>query len=140
MALPTYPLTIWTFTISATLFCVLAFSCAYWYLKNKKNENAIRELQQELQITQHKITLLNREGKINKKFIQSLSEAEVTNRFQALRSPHTADFIPGPPEKYRYLSAMIKTGIPVQDIANILDIPPMEVNQLITLAKMAGNG
>ncbi|MDH3346578.1 MAG: hypothetical protein OEM02_00560 [Desulfobulbaceae bacterium] len=139
MALPTYPLTIWTFIISATLLCTLTFFCAYWYLQNKKKENTILELQRELQIVQHKITILNREGKKKEKFIQSLSEAEVTNRFQALRSPRNAGFIPGPPERYRYLSAMIKAGIPVQDIADILDIPPMEIDQLITLAKIAGN-
>ncbi|MDH4317888.1 MAG: hypothetical protein OEV64_05815 [Desulfobulbaceae bacterium] len=139
MALPSDPVTISTLCIGATLVCVLGCFCLHWYRLCKQRHNEIWVLQRELQAARRDLALLKQESIKKEKFLQSLSEAQVTNRFQTIRAQRITGMVTGPPEKYRYLTAMIRAGIPVNDIADILDISPMEVNQLLTLAKIAGN-
>lgn len=139
MTLPTDPVTISISCIGVTLICVLSFFCQHWHRQCKQRRNEIWVLQRELQATQCELAIFKQESIKKEKLLQSLSEAEVTNRFQTIRAQRNTGMVTGPPEKYRYLTAMIRAGIPVQDIADILDISPMEVNQLITLAKIAGN-
>lgn len=64
-------------------------------------------------------------------FEQDLNHAELKNRLQAPASLGNA------PDKYRHVASLADQGMPVEQIAEVLNISLPEANQLVSLSRLA---
>ena len=98
-----------------------------------KTERYLKQLESDWE------ALKNEQDRV-KHFQNSLDEAELATRMQQPRMHAIEGGSQGnTPEKYRYIRSLHEKGMSAEEIASILKISSLEAEQLVSLAKIAGD-
>ncbi len=119
------------------LFGLLTVLLSYQRMLNKKQLRELSLLTNQLAEKTEEIKLLQEEKIEKRNFTDTLNNAAVTTKLQHTRLQLQGHKTPDTPDKYKYLANMVKTGMNVDDVVDILDISPAEADQLVTLARMS---
>ncbi len=92
-----------------------------------------RRLRRLTALLQRQQTVAGREesGAAANTFAPLLHQADLANRLQQGRPRREM------PERYRFIRSLAERGVPAAEIAGILGLAPGEVDQLVTLARVA---
>ena len=106
----------------------------------RQHRQRITTLEQELADLRAELDKAEAANREQQQFLDMLNSAEITTRLQKPRLLLGQDRAPDMPEKYHYVSRMIARGISREDICRILAVSAVEVEQLVTLARIGRHG
>ncbi len=130
-------LTLWGSFAVLALFGLLLFRLFLISIKYKLQHRELLLLKKRLQFTQEELSAFQTGKNEKVHFEKSLSNAGITTRLQESRLHFKEQGIPKTPEKYKIITSLIKKGMDIQEISEILSLPETEARQLIKLASMA---
>ena len=117
--------------IAVALFCCLtgiAGILLVW--RTAKQQKRLAELSEGLKAAMQRLDDIELKRN-DQSFAADMNRAQIKARLE------NAGTFGNPHEKYRYIASMVAQGMKAHEIAEVLNIPPREAEQLVNLSKVA---
>jgi len=129
------------FAVASLTILPLALTCAVlFYEKSRRGlRHKLRQAEKELSRAEARLRELRQEQREAKRFDNAFGAADVSRRLRGrLQDAHEGRNIPAqPPERYRYASSLIASGVEAGQLAAGLSFSRQEAEQLVALANLA---
>ena len=112
---------------------ISAFMSGFCLLLFFRNNNRLKEIHLLFESLAQKVRSFEDHGNIaDNPFKCQLDKEEFKSRFETITALKTSV-----PEKYRHVAQLERSGLGVQDIAEILDVSQNEAEQMLSLARLS---